>query len=72
VDWLDILAFGERHPAINTVSQLVETLHLRHTLMPTLRRLRSVLKIVDMLLDVQWRLEAERWTLKYNLEAAIG
>ena len=67
--WVDILAFGGRHPAINTVSQLMETPYMRHTLMPTLRRLRSVLKIVDMLLDVNDFLKSNM-DVKFNLEAA--
>jgi hypothetical protein len=72
VSWVDIHAFGAGHPAITIVSKLVETMCVRHTLIPTLRRLRSVLKIVDMLLDVQWFLEVGRGTLKFNLEAGLG
>jgi hypothetical protein len=60
MDWIDVLAFGEEHPVVSTVSKLLETLCTRHTLIPTLRRLRSVLKIVDMLLDVQWLLKQGR------------
>ena len=72
VDWVDIHAFGGGHPAMNIVSKLVETICVELTLIPTLRRLRRVLKIVDMLLDVQWLREVGRGTLKFNLEAGLG
>lgn len=56
--WVDIHAFGGEHPVITMVSKLDERLYVRHTLIPTLRRLRSVLTIVDMMLDVQWLLKS--------------
>jgi hypothetical protein len=75
VDWVDIHAFGGGHPAMNIVSKLVETICVELTLIPTLRRLRSVLRMVDMALVVQWLLKLQndrRGTLTLNLEAGLG
>jgi hypothetical protein len=66
--WVDVLAFDEEHPADTMVSKLSKILQMRYTLMPTLRMLRRVLKIVDMLLDVQWLLKPGSGTLNFNLE----
>lgn len=73
--WMDIHAFGEGHPAFNFVSNLVEQYAGQHTLIPTLRKLRSVLRMVDMALVVQWLLKLQndrRGTLTLNLEAGLG
>jgi hypothetical protein len=48
------------------VSKLSKILQMRYTLMPTLRRLRRVLKIVDILLDVQWLLRSSVGRLMFK------
>jgi len=66
----NILASGGGHPAQRNISKFEQFVNSRHTLIPTLRRLRNVLIIVDILLDVQWLLRSKECNVR--VEGGFG